>query len=411
LSGRDVRPEEARKTVRELVTKAVERRLVSDVPLGAFLSGGIDSTIVTGIMSRLVGQPVKTFSIGFRDSPGYDETSYARIAADRFKTDHTEFIVEPGSFDLIERLVWYHDGPFGDSSAVPTYIVSRLTRQKVTVVMTGDGGDEVFAGYLRFYAALLAERIPPSLRMALHRFSRALPAGRSARSWAARGKRFADAATLPLEEQMTYWTSPFYDDAEEMLAPEIRESVNGIDRLAHFRRFAPETRHLSTLGRILLLNFNTYLRDDLLVKTDRCTMANSLEARSPFLDTALVEYVAGLPDSMKLARGRTKIVLRDAFRDLIPPEIERRGKMGFGVPFGLWMRGALREPLNELLLSNRARYPEYLSVSYVHRLLKKHQAREADLGLQLWSLLCFEVWLRSLPQWSNPEPLVAATSA
>jgi asparagine synthase (glutamine-hydrolysing) len=150
--------------LRKLMTDAVERRLISDVPLGAFLSGGVDSTIVVGLMSQLTGRPVKTFSIGFKDSPGYDETSYARVVAERFKTDHTEFIVEPGAFGLIDKLVWHHDGPFGDSSAVPTYLVSQLTRQQVTVVLTGDGGDELFAGYLRFYAALTAERIPHGLR-------------------------------------------------------------------------------------------------------------------------------------------------------------------------------------------------------------------------------------------------------
>src|SRR5207247_2319276 len=147
-------------TLRTLMTEAVGRRLTSDVPLGAFLSGGVDSTIVVGLMARLLDKPVKTFSIGFKDSPGYDETSYARLVAERFKTDHTEFIVEPGAFDLIGKLVWHHDGPFGDSSAVPTYLVSQLTRRSVTVVLNGDGGDELFAGYLRFYAAVAAERIP-----------------------------------------------------------------------------------------------------------------------------------------------------------------------------------------------------------------------------------------------------------
>ena len=396
--------------LRELMTDAVERRLISDVPLGAFLSGGVDSTIIVGLMSQLLDRPVKTFSIGFKDSPGYDETSYARLVANRFKTDHTEFIVEPGAFDLIDKLVWHHDGPFGDSSAVPTYLVSQLTRQQVTVVLTGDGGDELFAGYLRFYAAMTAERIPLALRGALSAVSRGLPIGGSARHVLSRIQRFAAAASLPLEERLTRWSSLFYDDIEELLAPELLRSVAPIDRLRYLRRFEGNLRGRSTLNQILSINFNTYLLDDLLIKADRCTMANSLEARAPFLDTALMEYVAGLPDSMKLARGRTKVILRETFDDLIPPEIQRRGKMGFGIPFGLWFRGALREVLHDHLLSPQARYRDYLSSAYVHRLVKRHDDGEADLGLPLWTVLSFEIWLRAFPSWVNQQPAETAAA-
>jgi asparagine synthase (glutamine-hydrolysing) len=387
--------------VRELMTSAVERRLVSDVPLGAFLSGGVDSTIVVGLMSQLLDRPVKTFSIGFKDSPAYDETSYARLVAKRFKTDHTEFIVEPGAFDLIEQLVWHHDGPFGDSSAVPTAIVSQLTRREVTVVLTGDGGDELFAGYLRFYAAQMAERLPQSVRRAFRAVTHGLPHGANARHWLSRVQRFADAASLPLDERMTRWSSLFYDDVDELLAPGLRPSTGPVDRLQYLARVRSQMAGLSTLSQTLLVNFNTYLLDDLLIKVDRCTMAHSLEARSPFLDTALIDYVAALPDSMKLARGRTKIILREACADLIPAEIQRRGKMGFGIPFGQWFRGALRESLDDLLLSGTARYREYLSPAYVHQLVKRHHAGEADLGLQLWTLLTFEIWLRALPGWTS----------
>ena len=394
--------------VRALMTAAVERRLMSDVPLGAFLSGGVDSTIVVGLMSRLLDRPVKTFSIGFKDSPAYDETSYARLAADRFKTDHTEFIVEPGAFDLIEKLVWYHDGPFGDSSAVPTYIVSQLTRRSVTVVLNGDGGDELFAGYLRFYAAVVAGRIPAGVRAAIKAAVSLLSSGENARHPFARARRFTDAMSLPLDERITRWTSVFYDDLETLLAPELLRSIPPVDRVQYLRGLANRGEGLSTLSRLLQVNFNTYLLNDLLVKMDRCAMANSLEARSPFLDTALIEYVATLPDSMKLARGRTKVILREAFTDLIPPEIQRRGKMGFGIPFGQWFRGALREQVNDLLLGADARYQDYLATSYVHRLVARHHAGEADLGLQLWALLCFEIWLRALPGWTRHAPAAVA---
>ena len=415
VGGQD-RPPVNRQAVKEklrtLMTAAVERRLMSDVPLGAFLSGGVDSTIVVGLMSRLLDRPVKTFSIGFKDSPGYDETSYARLVAERFKTDHTEFIVEPGAFDLVDKLVWHHDGPFGDSSAVPTYLVSKLTRQQVTVVLTGDGGDELFAGYLRFYAALTAERTPKVLRGGLKAISRRLPVGGSARHALSRLQRFAAAASLPLEERITRWSSLFYDDIDELLAPELKQATGTIDRLAYLRRFQSDLRGRSTLSQILSINFNTYLLDDLLIKTDRCTMANSIEARSPFLDTTLIEYVAGLPDSLKLARGRTKVILREAFADLIPPVIQQRPKMGFGIPFGLWFRGALRDALHDHLLSPQARYRDYLSTDYVHRLVKRHDDGEADLGLPLWTVLTFEIWLRAFPRWTTSEPAeMAAASA
>jgi asparagine synthase (glutamine-hydrolysing) len=350
---------------------------------------------------------VKTFSIGFKDSPDYDETAHARVVAERFKTDHTEFIVEPAAFDLIEELVWHHDGPFGDSSAVPTHIVSHLTRKHVTVVLTGDGGDEVFAGYLRFYAAQAGSAIPGPLRSMMGAITRAVGSGESARHWSARLNRFAKSANFPLEERLTHLTSQFYDDLEEMLAPDFRRSVGAIDRLGHLAPFREEMSGRSSLSKLLQINFNTYLRDDLLVKTDRCTMANALEARSPFLDTALVEYVAGLPDAMKMVRGRTKIVLREAFQDLVPHSIQRRGKMGFGVPFGVWFRGALREAVDEMLLARSARYQEYLSADYVRRLVARHHSGEGDYGLQLWAILSFEIWLRSLPSWTV-QPAAAA---
>src|SRR5919198_499702 len=214
---RSVPLEGAMDGVRQRVTRAVERRLVSDVPLGAFLSGGVDSTIVVALMSRVMAEPVKTFSIGFEGDERYDETMYARLVADRFKTDHTEFRVAPGMVDLIDSLIWYHDGPFGDSSAVPTYIVSRLTREKVTVVLTGDGGDELFAGYMRFYAALVAERIPRSIGAAAQAVMASMPAPASDRHWMARAKRFVGPLGRSLEERVTSWNSVFFDDLFDVL--------------------------------------------------------------------------------------------------------------------------------------------------------------------------------------------------
>jgi asparagine synthase (glutamine-hydrolysing) len=401
--GRAVADADAAATVRQLLTQAVERRLISDVPLGAFLSGGIDSTIVVGLMSRLTGAPVRTFSIGFEGDPAFDETSYAREVAARFGTDHTEFRVAPSAIDLIDRLIWHHDGPFGDSSAIPTYIVSRLTRQHVTVALTGDGGDELFAGYMRFAAATMAERVPRWIRAPLQGLVDWVPAGSNERHWLARGRRFAAAINLPLIERMTRWSGLFVDDFERLLAPDFIKATGPIDRLAYLQADRQQLERLSTLGTVLHANFRSYLLDDLLVKADRCMMAVSLEGRSPFLDTALVEYVSALPDRMKLQGLTTKVILRKAFADLLPESVARRGKMGFGVPLGAWFRSDLKDYLRDALLDPAARYRPFLSASYVHELVRGHQAGSVNAANQLWSVLAFELWLRALGQWTHRQ--------
>jgi asparagine synthase (glutamine-hydrolysing) len=383
---------EALRRVRELVTDAVERRLESDVPLGAFLSGGIDSTIIVGLMAKLMRSPVRTFSIGFSGDPKYDETRYAQIAATAFGTAHTRFDVEPSAMELVERLVWHHDGPFGDSSAIPTYNVSQLTRQHVTVALTGDGGDELFCGYQRFLAAEAAEWIPRPLRVLAASAAGVLPPSSSERSLFARGQRFLAAASLPLAERLARWNS-FFPQPMQLLRPELAADLDA--PLAWQRQMLDATQGSTVLARVLEHNFRTYLPFDLLVKADHTSMANSLELRAPFLDTALIEYAAALPAGY-LRRGlTTKRILKDAFADLLPPEIMRRGKMGFGVPLGRWFRGSLKGYLNDLL-GRGARLEAYLDAGAVARLLADHDAGRSDHGQRLWLLLTFEVWLRSL---------------
>jgi len=392
---------EAIGAVRDLLTRAVERRLISDVPLGAFLSGGVDSTVVVGLMSQLTGSPVRTFTIGFEGDPAYDETAYAREVAEKFKTEHTEFKVTPSAIDLVDKLIWHHDGPFGDASAIPTYIVSRLTKQNVTVVLNGDGGDEVFAGYTRFAAAVAAERIPRGVRRPLQAMLDVLPFAADDKHILARARRFAQAMNLPLYDRMTRWSSLFFDDLDQLLSPDLLASIPPIRRLEYLDGEREQMDGLSPLGAVLHANFRSYLLDDLLVKVDRSAMANSLEARSPFLDTDLIDYVGGLPDSMKLRGFKTKVILRKAFPDLIPPSVATRSKMGFGVPLGAWFRTDLKDYIRDLLLDSSARYRTFLSAPYVHQLVTRHQAGEANSGLPLWSVLCFELWLRSLPQWTR----------
>jgi asparagine synthase (glutamine-hydrolysing) len=391
--------------VRALVTRAVERRLVADVPLGAFLSGGVDSTIVVGLMTQLTGKPVRTFSIGFAGDPMYDESDYARMVAGRFGAQHTEFRVHPHALQLVDKLIWHHDGPFGDASAIPTFIVSQLTREHVTVVLTGDGGDELFAGYRRFGGALAAERVPrPVARLGGWLLDR-LGTPRQPRHPLTYARRFLSASELPWLERMTRLSSVIYDDLEPLLSPDLRSRV---DRLGYLRGELGAMSGLTGLSQLLHANFRSYLLDDLLVKTDRCTMANSLEARSPFLDRELTEYVAQLPDRWKLRGQQTKVILREAFADLLPASVSARPKMGFGVPLDTWFRTELREQLCDELMAGNPRYREYLDMPTVHGMIRRHLAGEAHLGLQLWSVFCFERWLRLLPSWTTQPVAVPA---
>lgn len=379
--------------VRELVTSAVQRRLMSDVPLGAFLSGGIDSTVVVGVMRQLGVTPLKTFSIGFEGDEAYDETAFARSIAEGFGTDHTEFKVRPSALDLLDTLIWHHDGAFGDSSAIPTYLVAKLTRAHVTVALTGDGGDEVFAGYLRFRAAIGADRLPRAVRGPLGALLAGLPNGANERHWRSRVARFGRALGLPLHERVTRWNSYFFDDLEAL----VGAAPGSIDRLQHLSGVIDRMPGLSPLSQLLLANFSSYLPDDLLTKVDRCSMANSLETRAPFLDRELMEYVATLPDDYKLDGGRSKAILRDAFADLIPPAIDRRPKSGFGVPLDAWFRGELRGLMRDLLLSPQAKHRDFLDFDVVKRAVERHESGLANEGQRLWALITFERWLQLLP--------------
>jgi asparagine synthase (glutamine-hydrolysing) len=393
FTPRPIGVEEAQEELRARMRAAVRRRMVSDVPLGAFLSGGVDSTIVVGLMSEAASAPVRTFSIGYSDDPVYDETSYARLAASRFGAQHTEFMVGPQSIDLVDRLVDAYDEPFGDSSAIPTYIVSELARREVTVALVGDGGDELFAGYLRFYAALLSERVPAGVFRFAASVARRLPYHPNPRSASRRMARFLEAASLPLEERMLRWIGFFPGAVGSLLRPELTADIDHRKLVDSFREPLERTRELSSLSRVLDLNFRTYLLDDLLPKADRCSMAHGLELRSPFLDTAVMELAASLPDRLKLRAGATKVILRRAFRDLLPDEIQKRGKMGFGIPLPTWFRRQWRPLVEERLLDPGARIYEWLRPEPVRSMAEQHFAATADYGHQLWALLTLETWL------------------
>ncbi len=390
----EVSAADATTRVRDLVTAAVVRRLEADVPLGAFLSGGIDSTIVAGIMARHSGRRVRTFSIGFAGDARFDETRYARIAARAFDTEHTEFTLQPSSFDLVGRLVELYDGPFGDSSAIPTSILSQLTRQHVTVALSGDGGDELFCGYNRFLAAEAEERVPMAVRRAagaLARRAATVGVGKEV----ARAARMLGRAATPLPERLLAWASFFAGDLTGLFRVDVAAAMDLDEASAYSRSVLAHTAGAPVMARILAHNFDTYLAYDLLTKSDRASMLHSLELRSPFLDTALVEYAARLPARLLRRGTQTKWILRRAFRDLLPEPILRRPKMGFGVPLGAWFRGDLKPYLLDHF-GPRAEIFDYLDYAFVSRLLTDHFDGRSDHGHRIWLLLTTQLWLKQL---------------
>jgi asparagine synthase (glutamine-hydrolysing) len=367
--------------------------------VGAFLSGGVDSGAVVAMMSDRSSAPVRTFSIGFEDG-AYNELAHARKVARHFGTDHTEFVVKPDALEVLPQLVWHFDEPFADASAIPTWYVSQLARQYVTVVLNGDGGDESFAGYDRHVANQMAVRLAP-LRPLLgsRAFRRALdllPHGATSASARWRLKRFIEQLGREPQERNAAWLAHFdldtkHDlysaafrhwagprDAEEMLYARYRE--------ADADNFTDAT---------LYADIHTYLPDTLLVKVDIASMAHGLEARSPFLDHEFMEFAARLPEDMKLAGGRTKVALKRALRGLVPAEVLNRRKMGFNAPVDRWLRKDLKELSYDLLLSLRARGRGYFQPRFVERMLNEHADGTRNWHTQIWNLMMLESWHRT----------------
>ena len=386
--------------LRAQLAEAVRVRLVADVPLGAFLSGGIDSSTVVGLMARALPQPVKTFSIGFHED-SYNELKYARIAAQHFGTEHHEFVVTPDLCAVVDELAWFLDEPFADSSAIPTYMVSKLAREHVTVVLSGDGGDELFAGYTRYVVdrkRVGFERLPRFLRHGLMRpLSQRLPHG----AW---GRNYLHNVALdPLErylDSVSIFTSlnkPALYSAD--FQQQLRAGQNGDETnnsvLARFRHYAAQVKTGEPLDALLYLDSKTYLPGDILTKVDRMSMAASLEARVPLLDHKLIEFVLTIPAQLKLNGLETKHIFKQAVRDLVPAEILNRPKQGFGVPVQEWINAQLRERMHETLTEQRTRERGYVEPRYVDLLLGEHERGRRDHSTQLWALFMLELWHRA----------------
>jgi asparagine synthase (glutamine-hydrolysing) len=387
--------------VRHRVRAAVRRRLVSDVPLGALLSGGIDSTIVVGLMAEASSEPVRTFTVGV-DDPRYDEREPARVAASAFGTRHEELLVEPDPVALVSRLATFLDEPLGDEAILPTFLISEVARRHVTVALTGDGGDESFAGYERYAAMRLAGRIGtvPLVPGLAARALRTLPAGRrDPRSAPFRLARLLESASLPASER--------YGALIEVFPAKLRRELYAGDLVAQSHRKFVGAPSLPGTAGLQALDAATYLPDDLLVKADRASMATSLELRSPLLDHEVLELGISLPDSLRFEGRRGKLALRRAFADLIPAELAARAKSGFGIPLGAWFRGPLRELAGDVLLDGRARARGRLRDEVVERLLSEHVSGRRDHGHRLWCLLVLELWQRS---WLDSDAAAASSA-
>jgi len=388
--------EDAVLELRRLLRAAVARRLIADVPIGAFLSGGVDSSGVVATMAELTPH-VRTFSIGFDDA-AYSELPHARRIAERYGTEHHEFVVRPEGLEVLDQLVRHYGEPYADSSAVPTFFLSKLTRRHVTVALNGDGGDELFAGYERHQAAQIASRFDraplSAAKLALWLVGSVLPDSLSPRSRARRVKRFVGALSLPPSERYLRWLGVF-DTAQlaPLLDPAFAAETAGADDVASLT--GQTWTWADPIATAQAIDRAVYLPDDLLVKVDIASMANSLEVRSPLLDRELVEFAISLPTSLKIKAGERKYVLKKALADRVPRENMYRPKQGFGVPVGAWFRGDLGGFAEDIILSARARGRGYFRPDVLERLVRDHTSGREDHTHRVWSLLMLELWHRA----------------
>ncbi len=385
--------EEYAKELREKIKDAVKVRLISEVPLGAFLSGGVDSSAIVGMMSQILDKPVKTFSIGFNEDT-FSELKYARITAKHFKTEHHEFVVTPDLVEIIEDLVWHFDEPFSDPSSMPTYMVSKMARDYVTVVLSGDGGDELFAGYTRYLIDKKRSglgNLPKAIRKGLMQpISEALPHN-------TRGKNFLYNTSLDSIDRYIDSVSQFGKLKKSSLyAGKFKAKLNGNQNAETvYQQIANSISTGNPIDNLLYLDSKTYLPSDILTKVDRMTMATSLEARVPLLDQDLIDYVTQkIPTALKLKGDVTKYIFKKSLEGLVPKEILYREKQGFGVPIGEWINSQLKEKIHDTLIEKRTLERGYFEPKYIKLLLDEHSTGRRDHSHPLWVLWMLELWHR-----------------
>jgi asparagine synthase (glutamine-hydrolysing) len=384
----------------DILQDAVKIRLMSEVPLGAFLSGGVDSSTVVALMSRVMNQPVKTFSIGFEDAT-YNELKYARIIAEKFKTEHHEFIIKPNAVDLTENLVKnYVDEPFADFSLFPTYLVSKMAREYVTVVLSGDGGDELFAGYDPYIANQMArsyDSIPRILRkQVIEKLVAKIPPTEKKKGLINRLKRFVEGAALPPDLQHVRWMI-FLTEAEKnmLYSRDLMKQLNPAEYYDFIRGYFKAMSGCSPIDQQQYVDIKTYMVDDILVKVDRMSMATSLEARVPLIDYRVVEYATKIPGMLKLAglsHQKTKYILKKAMERFLPHEILYRGKEGFSIPIKNWLKTDLKPLMMEVLSPENIKSEGFFNPEYVEQLKREHLNNVQNHSHRLWALMMFGIW-------------------
>lgn len=390
--------EEAIEETTRILRESTKLRMISEVPLGAFLSGGVDSSTVVALMAEASSTPVKTFSIGFEEQD-FSELKYARRVAEHVGAEYHEFIVRPNALEILPTLVEHYGEPYADSSAIPTYYVSKETRKHVTVALNGDGGDESFAGYERYMAMEVAEfyrRIPRVLRAALIEGPvNLLPTSELKKTRVRDVQRFITSANETRNDRYFRWMSTFKPALKpELYTSDFAHAVADQDVSEFLDRWFDRANGSGILDATLLTDQMTYLPNDLLVKVDIASMANSLEARSPFLDHHLIEFAASLPESLKMSRFRTKSLLKKVAARLVPREVIYRRKMGFGVPVGRWLRGEMKDFLRDVLLSEKALSRGVIRGTKIRQYVDEHIDGKFDHSFQVWTLLMLELWFQ-----------------
>jgi asparagine synthase (glutamine-hydrolysing) len=392
---------EASQKLDELLNDSVALRLRSDVPLGAFLSGGIDSSLIVALAQKQLSQPLHTFSIGFEEAD-FDETKYARLVAGWTRTEHHEYKVRVDAVDMLDQLVWNYDEPFGDSSAIPTWQLCKWTSEHVTVALSGDGGDELFAGYDRYRALWMSrwfDRLIPAGTILGSRFVQELPTSNRQRSFVRRLQRFGEALNQPLARRYMNWLQIFPEKMRgELYADAFVEQLPDEDPFEFFESAWKGVGERDLISKASLGDLVTYLPCDLLNKVDIASMAHGLECRQPLLDYRVVEFAAALPAKLKFGPWASpKRLLRDTFGQLLPRQIWTRKKMGFGVPLGSWFQGELRKLTEHRLLGSDARCHQYFRPDAIRVLIDQHMTGKVNHCYRLWNLLFLESWLR---RWS-----------
>ena len=388
---------DAQDAVSEILSDSVRLRLQSDVPLGSFLSGGIDSSLVTALAQEHSSEPIRTFSIGFPVSD-FDETKYAAQVANHLGTVHKRFEVQPNGVEILDQLVYHYDEPFGDSSAVPTWYLSEQTRNEVTVALSGDGGDELFAGYERYRALWLSEKLQklfPVNRFPGNGIVRRLPDSNKRRSFVRRAKRFLDAFGQKTSRRYLNWLQIFPEDLRASIyRTDFLESLPNEDPFAFLESNWNSSEGRDVVTRASSADLLTYLPCDLCTKVDIASMAHGLEVRQPFLDHRLVELAASLPVRNKFRGRRGKLILERCFANKIPREIFTRPKMGFGIPIAGWFRKELKALVQETLLSDHAQTRQFFQKEKIESLCNAHFNHEQNHGYRMWNLLILEMWMR-----------------